>query len=123
MLAAAGLAVLLGGTWTDVTVAAGLGAVVGLLLLPEVPPRIQVLLVVVMGGIAPSLYVAGHLAWSRGWLRPVPHLAAIAIYLVLDGAILAVVAALQAALYLELTRRRDAATVQPGADAPAADVV
>jgi uncharacterized membrane protein YjjB (DUF3815 family) len=46
MLASAGLAVLLGGSWTDVGVAAGLGALVGWLLLPELPPRVHVLLVV-----------------------------------------------------------------------------
>ena len=43
-LAAAGLAVLLGGSWTGIAVAAVLGGVVGVLLLVEVSQRFQVLL-------------------------------------------------------------------------------
>jgi uncharacterized membrane protein YjjP (DUF1212 family) len=45
LLAAAGLAVLLGGAWPDVGVAAVLGGVVGILLLVDLPPRFQVLIV------------------------------------------------------------------------------
>jgi uncharacterized membrane protein YjjP (DUF1212 family) len=44
-LAAAGLAVLLGGAWSDVGVAAVLGGVVGMLLLVDLPQRFQVLVV------------------------------------------------------------------------------
>jgi uncharacterized membrane protein YjjP (DUF1212 family) len=40
-----GLAVLLGGAWSDVGVAAVLGGVVGMLLLVDLPPRFQVLVV------------------------------------------------------------------------------
>jgi Putative threonine/serine exporter len=45
LLAAAGLAVLLGGAWSDVGVAAVLGGVVGMLLLVDLPQRFQVLVV------------------------------------------------------------------------------
>jgi len=45
LLAAAGLAVRLGGAWSDVGVAAVLGGVVGMLLLVDPPPRFQVLVV------------------------------------------------------------------------------
>jgi uncharacterized membrane protein YjjP (DUF1212 family)/uncharacterized membrane protein YjjB (DUF3815 family) len=45
VLAAAGLAVLLGGAWADIAIAATLGGVVGVLLLVELPQRYQVLMV------------------------------------------------------------------------------
>ncbi|MGE3287412.1 MAG: threonine/serine exporter ThrE family protein [Pseudonocardia sp.] len=45
VLAAAGLAVLLGGAWADITVAAALGGLVGVLLLVQLPQRYQVLIV------------------------------------------------------------------------------
>ena len=44
-LAAAGLAVLLGGSWPDIGVAAVLGGIVGLLLVLDLPRRFQVLVV------------------------------------------------------------------------------
>ena len=53
VLAAAGLGVLLGGSWPDIGVAAVLGGVVGVLLLLDLPRRFQVLVV-----IAAALLVA-----------------------------------------------------------------
>jgi uncharacterized membrane protein YjjP (DUF1212 family) len=70
LLASAGLAVLLGGSWTGIALAGVLGGGVGVLLLLEVPQRFQVLVTVVAAfAVALSVFLLARTGLTVGALQ------------------------------------------------------